>query len=100
MGKPRPIYESFTGIVKRADIGTEDDTVMLIATPATDILAYIGRFKELCEEAFPDATFAKCSEASEEGARYFRMNQEGVPLLEDRLRQRHRALPRLACLRR
>lgn len=81
-GEPGQIYEGFTGVVKRADIGPEGEkvpTVVLIATPATDTVAYVEQFKELCLAAFPDCTFSKRSDAIEEGARYFRLNQQGIP---------------------
>ncbi len=79
-GETAPMLESYSGTVYRLDIGPEGDKlpfVLLAATPASDVSALMQWFEEEARAAFPDETFAKRSGKAAEGARYYRLNQEG-----------------------
>lgn len=84
-GEAPAMMAGYSGTVYRSDIGEEGDktpTVWMVATPASDTQALIEWFKEEADKAFPDETFAKRHGASVDGARYYRMNQEGMSFAE------------------
>lgn len=79
-GEAAPMFASYSGTVVRIDLGPDGDKtplVLLAATPASDIGALVEWFEDEALEAFPAETFTKRSGKAADGARYYRMNQEG-----------------------
>jgi hypothetical protein len=80
-GEASPVFEAFHGKAFVHQFGKEGEktpSVVLIATPASDVRSLVEEFIGLCKQNFPSETFSKRFEAQLEGARYFRMRQEGA----------------------